>query len=68
MVGVSVLQDDTGSVSGKEGLTKIAKQETKIDLTAAQDDDLTLRASLYGVLFQAYADKVSTDWCSDPCL
>ena len=43
--------DDTTSEKGMdEALPK--------NVVGGGDDDLTLRAALYGVLFQSYADKV----------
>ena len=37
-----------------------AEQEEKLaPIPSAYDEDLMLRAAMYGVLFQAYADKVS---------
>ena len=37
-----------------------AEQEEKLaPIPSAYDEDLILRAAMYGVLFQAYADKVS---------
>jgi len=32
--------------------------EEKSSTIGSPDDDLTLRASMYGVLFQSYTDKV----------
>ena len=48
--------DDKGK-TGKPG----AEQENKPPpLPSAYDEDLMLRAAMYGVLFQAYADKASS--------
>lgn len=40
----------------EDDLTGQEKSTTSV--IGGPDDDLTLRASLYGVLFQSYADKV----------
>ena len=49
------MDDDKGK-AGKPG----AEQEDKPPpLPSAYDEDLMLRAAMYGVLFQAYADKAS---------
>ena len=51
----SKVDDDKGK-AGKPG----AEQEDKPPpLPSAYDEDLMLRAAMYGVLFQAYADKAS---------
>ena len=36
----------------------IGQEKSTTAVIGGPDDDLTLRASLYGVLFQSYADKV----------
>ena len=38
---------------------QLNKQALATGIIGGPDDDLTVRAYLYGVLFQAYADKVS---------
>lgn len=48
-----------GDEKGKTG-KPVAEQEEKPSLLpSAYDEDLMLRAAMYGVLFQAYADKAS---------
>ena len=44
---------------GKTGKPAAEQDETPPPLPSAYDEDLMLRAAMYGVLFQAYADKVS---------
>ena len=51
----SKLTDD----KGKTGKTAPEQEEKPPPLPSAYDEDLKLRAAMYGVLFQAYADKVS---------
>ena len=47
--------DSTGAATKEDGGQGSAPAMGTI---GGPDDDLTLRASLYGVLFQSYADKV----------
>ena len=44
---------------GKTGKAAAEQEEKPPPLPSAYDEDLKLRAAMYGVLFQAYADKVS---------
>ena len=48
-----------GDEKGKAGKTSAEQEEKPPPLPSAYDEDLMLRAAMYGVLFQAYADKVS---------
>lgn len=52
----TAVETGTGGVEGGE-----AKEEPErtVGGIGAVEDDLTLRAALYGVLFQSYTDKVS---------
>ena len=44
---------------GKTGKPAGEQEEKPAPLPSAYDEDLMLRAAMYGVLFQAYADKVT---------
>ena len=44
---------------GKTGKPAAEQEEKHPALPSAYDEDLMLRAAMYGVLFQAYADKAS---------
>ena len=48
------METGTGGVDGDQ--TK--EPEKSVGGIGAVEDDLTLRAALYGVLFQSYTDKV----------
>ena len=50
-------EDDESGVA--VGETK--EEEKTVGGIGAVEDDLTLRAALYGVLFQSFADKVRLD-------
>lgn len=52
---------------GKTGKTAPEQEEKPPPLPSAYDEDLKLRAAMYGVLFQAYADKVSHWPCQLYC-
>ena len=52
---------------GKTGKTASEQEEKPPPLPSAYDEDLKLRAAMYGVLFQAYADKVSHCPCQLYC-
>lgn len=47
------LSDD----KGKAGKSAAEQEDKPAALPSAYDEDLMLRAAMYGVLFQAYADK-----------
>ena len=40
----------------------VEQEEKPPAIPSAYDEDLMLRAAMYGVLFQAYADKVKGDY------
>ena len=44
---------------GKTGKPATEQEEKPATIPSAYDEDLMLRAAMYGVLFQAYADKVT---------
>ena len=44
---------------GKTGKPTAEQEDKPPPLPSAYDEDLMLRAAMYGVLFQAYADKAS---------
>lgn len=48
-----------GDEKGKTGKPVAEQEEKPSSLPSAYDEDLMLRAAMYGVLFQAYADKAS---------
>ena len=49
------METGTGVLEGEE---KKEEPEKTVGGIGAVEDDLTLRAALYGVLFQSYTDKV----------
>ena len=51
------METGTGGVEGEQ--TK-EEPEKSVGGIGAVEDDLTLRAALYGVLFQSYTDKVGS--------
>lgn len=48
-----------GDEKGKAGKPGAEQEDKPPPLPSAYDEDLMLRAAMYGVLFQAYADKAS---------
>ena len=48
-----------GDEKGKAGKLGADQEDKPSPLPSAYDEDLMLRAAMYGVLFQAYADKAS---------
>ena len=48
-----------GDDKGKTGKSGVEQEDKPPPLPSAYDEDLMLRAAMYGVLFQAYADKAS---------
>ena len=48
-----------GDDKGKTGKSGAEQEDKPPPLPSAYDEDLMLRAAMYGVLFQAYADKAS---------
>jgi len=59
-----LIKDD----KGKTGKSAAEQEDKPAPLPSAYDEDLMLRAAMYGVLFQAYADKVSYLHCFNPLL
>ena len=56
--GSETAKSGKGEKGEAEAKPKTAEEE-KPALPSAYDEDLKLRAAMYGVLFQAYADKVA---------
>ena len=56
--GIPPVQPDGKTGTPREGEATGAVQKASTGIIGGPDDDLTLRASLYGVLFQSFADKV----------
>ena len=56
-------EDDEERGEDDQGV-ETAPEKPKSSTIGSPEDDLTLRASMYGVLFQSYADKVvnSKNW------
>ena len=49
-----------GDDKGKTAKPGAEQEDKPAPLPSAYDEDLMLRAAMYGVLFQAYADKASS--------
>lgn len=52
----------TEKQDSKESKLGVEQEEKPPAIPSAYDEDLMLRAAMYGVLFQAYADKVKGDY------